>query len=165
MTAQEKIASLEHQLNEALEKLKGVTDLLPETQEQLQQAQARLAELEKQKTPPALVKAKKKKPKEQESKPRKKREAHYKHARRRSVPTQIGEHRIVSCPDCHRRLAGISFARSREIIDGAPLQQWKSASIGFPKGGVRTVNTAMKPRWTSPSRCWDRDALACDWPV
>ena len=109
MTAQEKIASLEQQLNEALERLKGVTELLGETQEQLQQAQARIAELEKQKTPPpAKVSANKKKPKEQESKPRKKREAHYNHARRRAVPTQVVEHRIVTCPDCHLRLGGIS---------------------------------------------------------
>ena len=109
MTAQEQIASLEQQLNEALERLKEATELLRETQEQLQQAQSRIAELEKQKTPPpAFVKANKKKPKEQESKPRKKREAHSNHARRRGVPTQIVEHRIVACPDCHLRLGGIS---------------------------------------------------------
>jgi hypothetical protein len=67
MTAKEQIASLEQQLNEALERLKEVTDLLRETQEQLQQAQSRLAELEKQKRPPpAFVKANKKKPKNEE---------------------------------------------------------------------------------------------------
>ena len=121
MTAQEKIASLEQQLNKALERLKEATELLRETQEQLQQAQSRIAELEKQKTPPpAKVSANKKKPKEQESKPRKKREAYYNHARRRAVPTQVVEHRIVTCPDCHLRLGGISFARSREIIDVPP---------------------------------------------
>src|SRR5258706_11540859 len=121
MTAEEKIASLEQQLNEALERLKEVTDLLRETQEQLQQAQSRIAELEKQKTPaPAFVKANKKKPKDEENKPRKKREAHYNHARRRGVPTQIVEHRIVTCPDCHLRLGGISLARCREIIDVPP---------------------------------------------
>ena len=120
MTAEEKIASLEQQLNEALERLKEATDLLRETQEQLQQAQSRIAELEKQKTPPpAFVKAKKK-PKDDENKPRKKREAHYNHARRRGAPTQIVEHRIVTCPDCHLRLGGISLARCREIIDVPP---------------------------------------------
>jgi|SRR5947209_20486512 transposase len=111
MTAQEQIASLEQQLNEALERLKEATELLRETQEQLQQAQSRIAELEKQKTPPpAFVKAKanKKKPKNEENQPRKKREAHSNHARRRGVPTQIVEHRIVACPDCHLRLGGIS---------------------------------------------------------
>src|SRR5438876_1038034 len=120
MTAEEKIASLEHQLNEALERLKEVTELLRETQEQLQQAQGRIAELEKQKTPPpAFVKAKKQ-PKDEENKPRKKREAQYNHARRRGAPTQIVEHRIVTCPDCHFRLGGISLARCREIIDVPP---------------------------------------------
>lgn len=121
MTAEEKIASLEHQLNEALERLKGMTELLAETQEQLQQAQVWIAELEKQKSPaPAFVKANKKKPKEHQRKPRKKREAHYNHARRRALPTQVVEHRIVNCPDCHLRLGGISLARSREIIDVPP---------------------------------------------
>ncbi len=121
MTAEEKIASLDQQLNEALERLKEVTELLRETQEQLQQAESRIAELEKQKTPPpAFVKANKKKPKDEENKPRKKRGAQYNHARRRGAPTQIVEHRIVTCPDCHLCLGGISLARCREIIDVPP---------------------------------------------
>ena len=121
MTAEEKIASLEKQLQEALSQLKEVTDLLRETQEHLQQAQLRIAELEKQKTPPpAFVKADKKKPKSEEKKPRKKREAQYNRARKRSVPTQMVEHRIVECPDCHLHLGGISLARCREIIDVPP---------------------------------------------
>jgi transposase len=61
-----------------------------------------------------------KKPKSEEKKPRKKREAQYNHARQRSVPTQIEEHRIVACPDCHLRLGGISLARVREVIDVPP---------------------------------------------
>lgn len=36
------------------------------------------------------------------------------------MPTQIVEHRIISCPDCHLRLAGISLARLREVIDVPP---------------------------------------------
>src|SRR5438045_4086161 len=111
MRAEEKIASLEKQLQEALEQLKEVRDLFRLSQKQLQQAQFRIAELEKQKTPsPPFVKANKKKP-------RKKRESQYNHARKRSVPTQIVEHRIVACPDCHLRLGGISLARCREVID------------------------------------------------
>lgn len=125
MTAEEKIASLEHQLQEALQHLKEVTDLLRETQEQLQQAQSRIAELDKQKTPPLPFVKANKKPKAEENKPRKKREAQYNRARRRSLPTQIVEHRIVACPDCHLRLGGISLARCREIIDVPPLQLWK----------------------------------------
>jgi|SRR5947209_8032806 len=121
MRAEEKIASLEKQLQEALEQLKEVTDLLREKQEQLQQAQSRIAELEKQKTPtPPFVKANKKKAQAEEKKPRKKRESQYNHARKRSVPTHIVEHRIVACPDCHLRLGGISLARCREVIDVPP---------------------------------------------
>src|SRR5256886_1967534 len=120
MRAEEKRASLEHQLKEALEQLKEVTDLLRETQEQLQQAHSRIAELEKQKTPPLFVKANKKKLQAEEKKPRKKRETQYNRARKRSVPTQIVEHRIVACPDCHLRLGGISLARCREGIDVPP---------------------------------------------
>jgi transposase len=122
MRAEEKIASLEKQLQEALEQLKEVTDLLQETQEQLQQAQSRIAELAKQKTPtPPFVKANKKKAQAEEKKLRKKRESQYNRARKRSVPTQIVEHRIVACPDCQLRLGGISLARCREVIDVPPL--------------------------------------------
>jgi transposase len=121
MTAEEKIASLEKQLQEALEQLKEVTDLLHLSQEQVQQAQSRIAELEKQKTPsPPFVKANKKKTQAEEKKPRKKRESQYNRARKRSVPTQIVEHRMVACPDCHLRLGGISLARCREVIDVPP---------------------------------------------
>ena len=66
------------------------------------------------------MKAKKKQPKAEEKQPRKKRDAHYNRARKRSVPTHIVEHRIVACPDCHLRLGGISLARCREIIDVPP---------------------------------------------
>jgi hypothetical protein len=121
MTAEETITSLEGQLKEALERLKEVTERLRETEEHLKQAQARIAEVEKQKTPlPSFVKANKKKTKAEEKKPRKKREAQYNRARQRSVPTQMVEHRIVACPDCHLRLGGISLARRREVIDVPP---------------------------------------------
>src|SRR5438552_507751 len=102
MTAEETIASLEAQLKQALERLTEVT-------EQLRVAQARIEELEKLKTPP-----------EEQQKARKKRDAKYNRARLRSTPTQIVEHRLVNCPQCHMRLGGISLARSREIIDVPP---------------------------------------------
>src|SRR5437764_7597193 len=112
MTAEETIARLEGQLKDALERLQEVSERLRETEEHLQQAQARIAELEKQKTPPpSFVKANKKKPPAQEKQPRKKRAAQYNRARQRSVPTQLVEHRIVACPACHLRLGGISLAR------------------------------------------------------
>src|SRR5260370_18706730 len=111
MTAEETIASLEAQLKQALERLGEVT-------EQLRVAQARIAELEKQKTPPpAFVKANVKKPPAEEKQARKKRDNKHNQARRRAVPTQIVEHRIVACPDCDLHLGGIGLARSREAID------------------------------------------------
>jgi transposase len=111
MTAEEKIASLEAQLKQALEQLTEVT-------EQLRVAQARIAELEKLKTPPpAFVKATKKKAPEEQKKARKKRDARHNRARPRSTATQIVEHRLVTCPQCHLRLGGLSLARSREVID------------------------------------------------
>src|SRR5260370_31465180 len=122
MTAEEIIAQLTAQLKEAVERLQSVTETLQQTQAQLQQtqeelqkAQRRIAELEKLKTPKAsFVKANKKKPAVEEKKPRKQRDAQHNHARRRSVPTQIVEHRLVQCPDCHLRLGGISLSRVRE---------------------------------------------------
>lgn len=96
-------------------------EALKETQELLRVALARIEELEKQKTPPpAFVKADVQKPATHEKKPRKKREAQYNRARKRSVPTHIVDHRIVECPDCHLRLGGISLARCREVIDVPP---------------------------------------------
>jgi transposase len=128
MTAEETIASLTAQLKEAVERLREATEDLRQTQEQLHQtqehlhaAQKRITELEKLKTPKAdFVKANKKKKASEEKKPRKKRDAQYNHARRRATPTQIVEHRIVQCPDCHLRLGGISLARVREVIDVPP---------------------------------------------
>src|SRR6266702_2513042 len=111
MTAEETIASLETQLKQALERLAEVS-------EQLRVAQARIEELEQLKTPPpAFVKANVNKPEAKKQKPRKKREAQFNRARRRARPTQIVEHRLVACPDCHLRLGGISLARVREVID------------------------------------------------
>jgi len=118
MTAEETIASLTAQLKEAVERLQEVTEdlrqtqeqlnqtqeQLNQTQEQLHQAQRRIAELEKLKTPPvSFVKADKNKPTAEEKKPRKKRDAQFNRARSRAMPTQIVEHRIVECPDCHLR--------------------------------------------------------------
>lgn len=145
MEAEEKIAYLEDALRQALEELQQSREQLRELQklqeqwqesqrqmqrmreelqqkqEQLQKAEARIAELEKLKTPPpAFVKANKKKQQGGEKKPRKKREAQYNRARPRSQPTEIAEHRVVNCPECHQRLGGITLARQREVIDVPP---------------------------------------------
>ncbi len=94
---------------------------LAEVEELLRVALVRIEELEKQKTPPPdFVKANVKKRPAEEKKPRKKRAAEHNHGRLRSAPTQIVEHRIVTCPDCHLRLGGICLARVREVIDIPP---------------------------------------------
>jgi transposase len=114
MTAEEQIEHLTAQLQQALEEWQA-------TQEELRKAQERIAELEKRKTPtPSFVKANAKKRSAQEKQPRKKRAAQYNRARQRASPTQIVEHRIVACPDCHLHLGGISLARLREVIDVPP---------------------------------------------
>jgi len=96
-------------------------EALKQTQELLRVALLRIEELEKLKTPPpAFVKATVKKRPEEEKKARKQRAAQYNHGRPRSAPTQIVEHRIVTCPDCDLRLGGISLARVREVIDVPP---------------------------------------------
>jgi len=111
MTADERMASLEEQLTQALEQIRVL-------QEELTAAHKRIEELEKQKTPPpAFVKANVKKPQAEEKKPRKKRDPKHNHGRHRSVPTQIVEHRIVRCPTCDLHLGGISLARVREVIE------------------------------------------------
>ena len=106
-------------LKQSQEQLRLALEHLRETQEHLQVAQARIEELEKLKTPPpAFVTANKKKAQEEQKKARKKREAWHNRARLRcSTPTQIVEHRLATCPQCHLRLGGISLARVREVID------------------------------------------------
>jgi transposase len=73
-------------------------EALNQTQELLRLALARIEELEKQKTPPAFVKADVKKPAPEEKQPRKKRASQHNQARRRSLPTQIVEHHVAICP-------------------------------------------------------------------
>ena len=93
-------------------------EVLQQTQELLRVALARIEELEKQKTPPpAFVKANVKKEPAEEKKVRKKRDAKHNHGRPRTIPTQIVEHRIVTCPCCDLRLGGLSLAREREVIE------------------------------------------------
>ena len=96
----------------------SLREALGQTQELLCVALARIEELEKLKTPPpTFIKANVKKPEKGEKKTRKKRDAKQNRARPRSSPTQIIEHRLVHCPECHLRLGGITLARLREVID------------------------------------------------
>lgn len=110
MNQQEEIERLRtenHQLREELAQVKDALRL----------ALARIEELEKQREPPEFVKENVKKRPAEEKQPRKKREAKYNRGRHRGEPTQIVEHRIVTCPQCHLRLGGISLARVREVIE------------------------------------------------
>src|SRR5216683_3766778 len=117
MTAEETIASLEAQLKQALERLGEVT-------EQLRVAQARIEELEKQKTPPApFVKANVVKPKAEANKQRKKRDAKHNHGRPREAATRMVDHLIKHCPVCASALGGISVARRRQVIELPPPPQ------------------------------------------
>jgi len=116
--SEEEVAQLRAENQALRESLSLAQEQLSQTQELLRTALARIAELEKLKTPPpAFVKANKKKQQEDEKKARKKREAQHNRARSRSVPTQIIEHHVVNCPDCDFRLGGISLARIREVIE------------------------------------------------
>jgi transposase len=121
MTAEERIAFLEAQLNQVLEQLRLTQEELRQAQEQLVEANKRIEELEKQKTPPAaFVKAKVKKPPEEEKKPRKQRDARQNRARRREKPTRIVEHPISVCEQCGCRLGGVSVARRRQVLERPP---------------------------------------------
>lgn len=121
MTQEEEIAHLRAENQALREALNQALAQLSQVREDLRVALVRIEELEKQKTPPPeFVKANVKKPKAEEKKQRKKRAAEYNHGRPRSAPTQIVEHRIVTCPDCQLRLGGISLARVREVIDVPP---------------------------------------------
>jgi len=90
---------------------------LTQVKEMLRLALARIEELEKQREPPEFVKENVKKRPADEKKPRKKRDAKPHRGRSRGVPTQMVEHRIVTCPQCHLRLGGMSLARVREVIE------------------------------------------------
>ncbi len=117
----EKLNHVLAELSQTQEELRATKEELQVTQEKLHVAQERIEELEKQKTPPpAFVKATVKKPEEGERKARKKRDAQFNRGRHTMQATQSMEHRLITCPDCHLRLGGISLARSREVIDLPP---------------------------------------------
>src|SRR5947209_15932959 len=135
MRLEEEVAQLREENQALREALEQAREQLSQTQGQLEVALQRIQELEKLKTPPpSFVKANAKKPKAAEKAPRKKRAAHFNHGRPRAVPTQIVEHRIVACPQCHLRLGGISLARSREIIDVPPPPQVEVTEHRIYKG-------------------------------
>lgn len=117
MNQQEEMDRLRAENHELGEALKQAREELSQVKEALRLALARIEELEKQREPPEFVKENVKKRPAEEKKPRKKREAKHNRGRSRGVPTQIVEHRLVNCPQCHLRLGGISLARVREVIE------------------------------------------------
>src|SRR5690348_11644326 len=81
----------------------------------LAQAQARIAELERRKTPPpSFVRANT--PTDRPATPRRERAPEHNAGRRREEPTQIVYHAEERCPDCGYLLHGQSVARTRQVI-------------------------------------------------
>jgi transposase len=117
---EEEARQLRKENQELHEALQQMQDLLRVALARIEELEKQVEDLEKLKTPPAFVKENVKKPAAEEKQPRKKREAKHNHGRPRSAPTEIVEHRIVTCPDCQLRLGGISLARVREVIDIPP---------------------------------------------
>jgi transposase len=113
---------LREQVKELLgerEQNQSLQEQVKELQGQLSVALSQIEELKKQrKDPPAFVKANVSKPKKEG--PRKKRAKEHNGARKREEPTQIEEHLIRTCPDCHGDLTGINVSRRRQIIELAP---------------------------------------------
>ena len=143
MNQQEEMDRLRAENHELGEALKQAREELSQVKEALRLALARIEELEKQKTlPPTFVKANVKKQAVEEKKPRQKRAGEHNHGRARAVPTQIEEHRIVTCPDCHLRLGGISLARVREVIEvPSPLP-------------VQVIHHRIFKGWCTPCQKW-----------
>src|ERR1700694_1096681 len=68
--------------------------------------------------PSAFVKANTHREKRQPApKPRRKRAAEQNGVRKKAPPTEIQQHAVEYCPDCHYKLRGHSIARRREVID------------------------------------------------
>ena len=103
-------AALQRELSTLREQVERLTAAL-------HAAQARIAELEAKKLPPAFVKAN---VPERPKQARKKRAAHQNRARRLETPTQVVEHRLECCPACQGRLSGVHLARRRQVVDLPP---------------------------------------------
>src|SRR5919198_2627861 len=120
---------------------------------ELAAAQARIADLEKRKTPaPGFVKANTER--KERSEPRKKRAPEHNAGRRRAEPTQTMQHAYERCPDCGYVLRGASVERTREVIDLPP-----------PPPVVVTEHQILKrycpvcQRWQVPAPDWSGQVL------
>jgi len=86
----------------------------------LNEALARIAELENQpKSPPGFVKANRPKA-SGEKQPRKQRAAEHNTSRKRSTPTRTERHALERCPECQYELHGESLDYTREVIELPP---------------------------------------------
>ena len=140
-------------LQEQVKELLGLREQNQRLQEQLAGALLQIEELKKKaKEPPAFVKAKVKKT--QQNKPPKKRKPEQNGSRKRETPTQVEEHFIRTCPDCHADLTGITVSRRRQIVELPPpppvqvreyrvskgwcqnCQKWHEAPFELPEGSV-----------------------------
>src|SRR5919204_2102912 len=120
---------------------------------ELAAAQARIAELEKRKTPaPGFVKANTER--KNRAQPRKKRAPEHNAGRPRAAPTQTVQHAYERCPDCGYLLRGESVDRTREVIDLPP-----------PPPVVVTEHQLLKrycpvcQRWQVPASDWRGQVL------
>jgi transposase len=120
---------------------------------ELAAAQARIADLEKRKTPaPGFVKANTER--KERAEPRKKRAPEHNAGRRRAEPTQTMQHAYERCPDCGYVLRGASVERTREVIDLPP-----------PPPVVVTEHQILKrycpvcQRWQVPAPDWSGQVL------
>ncbi len=108
------------------------------------QAQARIAELERRKTPaPAFVRANV--TPERPATPRRKRAPEHNAGCRREEPTQIVYHAEERCPDCGYLLRGQSVARSRQVID-LP----EPAPVEITEHRLRKRHCPACDRWWTP---------------
>ncbi|MDQ6810270.1 MAG: transposase, partial [Actinomycetota bacterium] len=114
--------------------------------------EARLAQLQGPKEPPAFVKAAKA-PKAPQA--RKRRASEHNKARRREPPTALVRHALEHCPDCGYQLRGHSVARTRQVLDLPP-----------PAPVVVTEHQILKrwcpqcARWRAPRVDWQAAGLA-----
>jgi hypothetical protein len=112
---------------------------------QLEQALARIAELEhRPPDPPPFVKPNTPK---RARKARRKRAPTHNRARRLEAPTRLVHHVLERCPDCQQRLRGGRLARRRQVIDLPPPPP------------VEVVEHQVIKRWCSWCQRWQAPTL------
>ena len=141
----EQWAQNQEEIRQLREQVKELKEHIQELTSHLQKAQERIAELESpEKEPPSFVKAD---VPPKEKKERKKRAPEHNRARRCEAPTEIVEHTLERCPDCHGRVSSVFVGRTRQVIEipePQPIiirehriergwcsycQQWKEAAV------------------------------------